>query len=224
MIRAIHDRLRTWEQSDSVKFIVFNGSGGKAFCAGGDLTQVTDAAEGQSSFIRPEYELDSYIANYPKPSIAIWDGITMGGGVGLTINCTHKVATDKFTFAMPEVRTVNLREYLQLATDTSWQTKLGFFPDVGATQFLTKLPHYVGKYVALLAGRLSSGDATFCQLAQYYMPSNRIPDLMTILSTRTIHNVSFDLPHILHSLHEDPRTFAKLLANSPVLNFMSHLR
>jgi hypothetical protein len=108
MVRAIAAALDEWERDGDVDRVVFLGAGEKAFCAGGDIRRLYDLGragdhDAQRTFWREEYQLDRRIKNYPKPIVALVDGIVMGGGVGLAINATHRVAGERFAFAMPEL-------------------------------------------------------------------------------------------------------------------------
>ena len=137
--------------------VVLRGAGEKAFCAGGDIRLLYEMGKagdhaGQLAFWGEEYQLNARIRAYRKPIVALIDGIDMGGGVGVSINASHRVAGDRFVFAMPEVG-------------------IGFFPDVGATYFLPRLPHRMGWYFALTGLRAKAADAVAMDLAQTYVPS-----------------------------------------------------
>src|SRR5262249_16510942 len=126
MVRALRQQLDSWREDPGVTRVVVMGAGGRAFSAGGDLRQVY--ALGRSGhqeealiYWREEYALNSAIKHYPKPYVSLLDGIVMGGGVGVSVHGSHRLAGDKFLFAMPEVG-------------------IGFFPDVGATWFLPRMP------------------------------------------------------------------------------------
>jgi enoyl-CoA hydratase len=163
MVRVIAAALDRWECDDSVDRVVFLGAGERAFCAGGDIRRLYDLGragdhDAQRTFWREEYRLDRRIKAYPKPIVALIDGIAMGGGVGLAVNAAHRVASDRFVLAMPEVG-------------------IGFFPDVGATWFLPRLAHRVGVYLALTGLRADAGDALAFGLAQTFVPSAAFPAL-----------------------------------------------
>src|SRR4030042_6625637 len=126
MVRAMRRQLDAWRDDPAVTAVVIMGAGERAFSAGGDLRQVYDLGRGGRQeealiYWREEYALNTVIKYYPKPYVALLDGIVMGGGVGVSVHGSHRVAGDKFLFAMPEVN-------------------IGFFPDVGATWFLPRLP------------------------------------------------------------------------------------
>ncbi len=148
MVRALDAQLRAWETDGRVKRIVIEGAGDKAFCAGGDIRQLYDwglAMDPQFlDFYREEYLLNTYIKHYPKPYIALLDGIVMGGGVGVSVHGSHRIVTEATTFAMPE-------------------TGIGLFPDVGGTYFLPRCPGETGMYMGLTGARLKAGDAAICR-------------------------------------------------------------
>jgi 3-hydroxyisobutyryl-CoA hydrolase len=165
MIRKIVPRLQEWAKSDMANVVVFKGSGPKAFCAGGDVTALaidnTKGPEGQQKsidYFGLEYKLDHLIATYSKPSVAFLDGITMGGGVGLSIHSPFRIATEKTRFAMPE-------------------TTIGFFPDVGASFFLPRMPGGVGTYLALTSENLKGVNVFYAGVATHYIHSTSLPAL-----------------------------------------------
>ena len=145
MVRALADRLEAWASDPRVSRVIIRAAGERAFSAGGDIRALHDLGRaGRQAemlpFWRLEYRLNSYIKHYPKPYVALIDGIVMGGGVGVSVHGSHRVAGERFQFAMPEVG-------------------IGFFPDVGATWFLPRLPGEIGTYCALTGERLRVGDA-----------------------------------------------------------------
>jgi enoyl-CoA hydratase len=163
MVRALRCMLEKWAGDPAVTRVVIMAAGGRAFSAGGDIRALTDLGKaGQVDeavqFWRDEYPLNAYIKNYRKPYIAIIDGIVMGGGVGISIHGSHRVAGDKFQFAMPEVG-------------------IGFFPDVGATWFLPRMPGELGTYCALTGDRFNAADACASGVATHRVPSSRFPEL-----------------------------------------------
>jgi 3-hydroxyisobutyryl-CoA hydrolase len=163
MIRKIAPRLLEWEKSDMANVIIMKGTGEKAFCAGGDVAALAQwnkaGAEGQkrsTDYFALEYKLDHLIATYSKPFVAFMDGITMGGGVGLSIHAPLRIATERTVFAMPE-------------------TTIGFFPDVGASFFLPRMPGAVGTYLALTSERLSGPNVLLAGIATHYLHSSSLP-------------------------------------------------
>lgn len=161
MIQKIHPRLDAYAKAADAKIIIIAGEG-RAFCAGGDVATLAEsnkAGEYQvgKDYFAAEYRLDHAIATYPKPVVAIIDGICMGGGVGLSINAPLRVVSEKTVFAMPE-------------------STIGFFPDVGASRFLARLGN-VGKYLACTAHRLTGAQVVLAGLGTHYVPSERLKAL-----------------------------------------------
>jgi enoyl-CoA hydratase len=159
--------LSHWEDDPAIAVVVIEGEGERAFCAGGDIRMVWDAARrGDHGFnldvFRTEYRLNRRIHHYPKPYISLLDGICMGGGAGLSINGRWRVATERTRFAMPE-------------------TGIGFFPDVGATYFLNRCPGYVGLYLGLTGKQLGPADCLWAGIATHFVPSEMQADLRRAL-------------------------------------------
>src|SRR3990167_2553754 len=151
MLLAMHEALQRWADDREIKAVVVRAAPGRAFCAGGDLRWVYErhlANESYLQFFKDEYQLNSAIYHYPKPYIAFLDGITMGGGAGISINGSHCVATEQLLFAMPE-------------------TGIGFFPDVGGTYFLSHLPGKLGWYLGLTGARIGCDDCVAAGLVQH---------------------------------------------------------
>lgn len=170
MVRKIMPRLREWEKSQMANIIIMTGAGEKALCAGGDVAILAkqnkkgkDGQQESSDYFALEYQLDHLIATYSKPYIAIMDGITMGGGVGLSVHAPFRIATEKTVFAMPE-------------------TTIGFFPDVGGSFFLSRLDGEIGTYLALTSERLLGVQAFYAGIATHYVDSSVLAPLTTRLS------------------------------------------
>lgn len=154
MVQAMHEQLRAWESDEAVTRIVVRGAGGRAFCAGGDIRQIYELGRAGRfdetiAFWRSEYELDAYVKRYPKPYLALIEGVVMGGGVGLSLHGDVRVASENYLFAMPE-------------------TAIGYFPDVGMTYALPRLPGKTGTYLAVTGARIGAGDALAVGLATHY--------------------------------------------------------
>jgi enoyl-CoA hydratase len=137
---------------------VVEGGGDRAFCAGGDVRALYDARNDPAStyradFYREEYRLNRTIFRFPKPYVAVMDGITMGGGVGVSVHGSHRVVTERTLFAMPE-------------------TGIGLFPDVGGGHFLPRCPGAVGMYLGLTGARLKAADCLHAGIATHYVPSS----------------------------------------------------
>jgi len=164
MVRALAVQLAEWADDGSVTRVIVAAAGGRVFSAGGDLRALYDLARAGRehealAFWRDEYRLNALIKRYRKPYVAVVDGIAMGGGVGISIHGSHRVAGDGFSLAMPEVG-------------------IGFFPDVGATWFLPRLPGEVGTYCALTGKRVDAEDAVGTSLATHRVRSAQLPDLI----------------------------------------------
>ena len=164
MVRALRAQLDAWRDDPAITRVVVTAAGERAFSAGGDLRALYDAGragryEEALDFWRDEYALNAAIKHYPKPYVALIDGIVMGGGVGISIHGSHRVAGDRFQFAMPEVG-------------------IGFFPDIGATWFLPRLPGEIGAYCALTAERLRADDAVAGGVATHRVRSSRFAELV----------------------------------------------
>ncbi|XP_041663825.1 3-hydroxyisobutyryl-CoA hydrolase, mitochondrial isoform X1 [Cheilinus undulatus] len=162
MIRQIYPQLKKWESGNDTDIVIIRGAGGKAFCAGGDIRAVTDAGKVgdplAEDFFREEYILNNAIGTLKKPYIALIDGITMGGGVGLSVHGRFRVATEKTLFAMPE-------------------TAIGLFPDVGGGYFLPRLQGKLGLFLALTGFRLRGRDVQRAGVATHFVESKMIPEL-----------------------------------------------
>ena len=159
MVREMAGVLDRWENDARVSCVIVKGVGDKAFCAGGDIRILYDLGKAgrhaeQLCFWREEYRLNRRIKLYPKPYLALASGIVMGGGAGLSLHGSHVIAGENFTFAMPE-------------------SGIGFFPDVGATFFLPRLPSHAGVYLALTGARMTCGDALAFGVARAHVPSAR---------------------------------------------------
>jgi enoyl-CoA hydratase len=166
MYRALAPMLRRWADDPEVHAVVIRGAGERAFCAGGDVRAIYEAGRGISGhreltsiFFREEYEIIRHIHRFPKPYLAIVDGITMGGGAGVSVNGAYRIATERTLLAMPE-------------------TSIGLFPDVGATRFLNLCPGHIGRYQGLAGVRLGPADALYCGFATHFVPRERVPALV----------------------------------------------
>jgi len=156
MCAAMLDALAAWEQDDAIEAVLIDHAEGRGFCAGGDIRMLAesgakDGAEARD-FFRTEYRLNHRLFTYPKPTVAFMDGITMGGGVGISLPCRYRVATENTRFAMPE-------------------TGIGLFPDVGGGWYLARLPGRMGQYLALTGHRLDGAECHALGLATHYLPS-----------------------------------------------------
>ncbi|MGA6222090.1 enoyl-CoA hydratase/isomerase family protein [Streptomyces umbrinus] len=157
MVAAIDRVLAAWEHTP-LSAVVLASAGTKAFCAGGDIRTIREHslagdAEASERFFASEYRLNARIAEYPVPVVSLIDGVCMGGGLGLSIHGSFRVVTERVVLAMPE-------------------TGIGFFPDVGASYFLPRLPGSIGMYLGLTGHRLDAADALYTGLATHFVPAD----------------------------------------------------
>jgi enoyl-CoA hydratase len=160
MYRILDPELVAWGDDPSVHAVLIRGAGERAFCAGGDVRAIYEAGRGKTQgltadFFREEYCLIERVYRFPKPYIALLAGITMGGGAGISVHGSHRIATERFLFAMPE-------------------TAIGLFPDIGATTFLNRCPGRIGRYLGLTGARIKAADALYCGLVTHYVPDERL--------------------------------------------------
>jgi len=173
MINALDQQLAEWEMANHIKAVVIRAAEGRAFCAGGDVRSVYERKLENdpklTEFFRDEYRLNRRIHNYPKPYIALINGIAMGGGVGISVHASHRIATDRLLFAMPE-------------------TGIGFYPDVGTTYVLSRLPHKIGYYLGLSGARISLSDCAAAGLIDYFVKAEQFPELIYALADTPFEN------------------------------------
>jgi enoyl-CoA hydratase/carnithine racemase len=159
--------LRSWAADPAVGAVLLDGAGERGLCAGGDIRALYDAVKSgdplPEKFWATEYRLNVLIARYPKPFVAVMDGMVMGGGVGLSTHAAHRIVTERSAVAMPEVG-------------------IGFFPDVGASFLLARAPGYAGTYVALTGDRMNAADAIYCGLADVHLAAAKLPALPEALA------------------------------------------
>lgn len=190
MCEAIRQHLTQWAQAKAIKAVIIAGAGDKAFCAGGDVRAIYDlrvkaGGYGEAShFFQQEYAMNLAIFHFPKPYIAFLDGITMGGGVGVSIHGSHAIATERLVWAMPE-------------------TRIGFFPDVGVCYHLAKLPGHIGAFLALTGERLQAADLYQFGLVKAVIASERLKDLETALITTPFSSDDFNaVTRIITEFHQ----------------------
>jgi 3-hydroxyisobutyryl-CoA hydrolase len=153
MLKALAEKYQRWEEDDSVDFIVLKGAG-RVFCAGGDLRMFYALGKSDESWkvmVYTKYWLDYHIATFKKPLVALWHGLVMGGGAGLSVAGTFGVATEKTIFAMPEAA-------------------LGLHTDCGSSYWLSRLPGSFGEFMALTGHRLDGAEMYACGLASHFVP------------------------------------------------------
>lgn len=162
MIRILHRQLQAWAEDSEILAVVLRANGEKAFCAGGDIRWLYDSykkADGQhDTFFVEEYALDQYIHAYPKPVLALMDGFVLGGGMGLVQGASLRVISERVKMGMPEVA-------------------IGYFPDVGGSHFLSRLPGELGTYLGVTGVQIRTADALYAGLADWYLPSDQFAEL-----------------------------------------------
>ncbi|XP_074599436.1 3-hydroxyisobutyryl-CoA hydrolase, mitochondrial-like isoform X2 [Brevipalpus obovatus] len=158
MTRKLYPQLRKWDMDSEMKMVIIKGTGDKAFCAGGDIKGYGVGSPAGLDFFREEYRLNNQIGSMAIPYVALINGIVMGGGVGLSIHGAYRVVTEKAVFAMPE-------------------TAIGFFPDVGGSHFLPRLPGKLGLFLALTGNRLQGRDLFKAGIATHFVCSERLDEL-----------------------------------------------
>ena len=162
MVHAMTAALQGWANDPAVECVIIDHAEGRGFCAGGDIRFLQESAlvggEAGRAFFHDEYQLNHLLFTYPKPVVAFMDGITMGGGVGISQPAKFRVATENTRFAMPE-------------------TGIGLFPDVGGGWYLSRLPGRVGAYLALTGARIDGADCLAVGLATHYLASDILADV-----------------------------------------------
>ena len=164
MVVKMQEVLNDWAVDPKVGVILVQGAGDRAFCAGGDIRRLAESSRNEGidycrNFFSSEFRLNRTVFRYPKPYISILDGITMGGGVGLSVHGQYRIATERMLFAMPE-------------------TGIGYFPDVGGSYFLPRCPGSIGMYLGLSGARLKVGDSLAAGVATHYLPSSGLDELI----------------------------------------------
>ncbi len=189
MVHAMTEALLAWKDDPEVHAVVVDAEGEKGFCAGGDILMLHNSgkAGGEDAwrFWHDEYQLNTLIKEYPKPYISLIDGITMGGGVGISVHGSYRVAGDRTVFAMPE-------------------TGIGFHPDVGGAYFLPRLPGEIGMWMGLTGARLKAADCVAAGLATHYAPSERQAELIEALEAADLAGDEDALEDILEAHSGDP--------------------
>ena len=159
MVQAITRALQDWQSDPGVKLILIDHAEGRGFCAGGDVVTIAKSAEGHGragqTFFFEEYRMNHLMYTYPKRGVVFMDGITMGGGVGISCPCKYRIATERTMFAMPE-------------------TSIGLFPDVGGGRYLSRLRGRIAQFLALTGARLDGAECLALGLATHFIPSERL--------------------------------------------------
>lgn len=209
MIIAISQQLKEWQNDDDIKMIIIRSLSEKAFCAGGDIRQIYEKGQqgdlSVSDFFWDEYRLNWQIANCSKPYLALMNGITMGGGCGVSVYASHRVATENLLLAMPE-------------------TGIGFFPDIGASYFLGLLPKPLGHYLSLTGSKIDVNAAIELGLVDYHIEQTQydalIEDLKTIQWNENPHLL---VSEVLDRYHQ-PTTLSNLSKETPLINtYFNHV-
>ncbi|MET1086426.1 MAG: enoyl-CoA hydratase/isomerase family protein [Arthrobacter sp.] len=168
MVGMLLGQLRAWADDDGVATVLVRGAGERGLCAGGDIVAMYEdipAGGGRTAdFWQAEYRLNSLISRYPKPYVALMDGLVLGGGVGISAHGSVRVVTERTRMGMPE-------------------TTIGFAPDVGGTFLLSRSPGEAGTHAALTGAHLSAADALYLDLADHFVPSARLGELTAALET-----------------------------------------
>ncbi|MEV0261750.1 enoyl-CoA hydratase/isomerase family protein [Streptomyces sp. NPDC050617] len=171
MVRRVDEALTGWANDPAVQTVVITGAGERGLCAGGDIRSIhEDARTGgtaSAAFWRDEYRLNARIARYPKPYVAVMDGIVMGGGVGVSAHGSVRIVTERSRIAMPE-------------------TGIGFVPDVGGTYLLALTEGELGTHLALTGAQVGAEDALLCGLADHFVPHDEVPRLLDDLAARPV--------------------------------------
>jgi len=162
MCRTLTEALLLWQGDPGVELVIIDHAGERGFCAGGDIRMLAESGAGDGrearEFFFTEYRLNELLFRYPKPVAAFMDGVTMGGGVGISRPARYRVATERTTFAMPE-------------------TGIGLFPDVGGGWYLSRMPDHIGLWLALTGARIGAADCELLGLATDYVESARLAEL-----------------------------------------------
>ncbi len=167
MCQAMTQALLDWRSDPGVELVILDHTGERGFCAGGDIRMLAESGAGDGRLAREfffvEYRLNHLLFTYPKPVVALTDGVTMGGGVGISLPSRYRVATERTTFAMPE-------------------TGIGLFPDVGGGWYLPRLPGSAGRWLGLTGERIKGPDCRALGIATHYVESARLEDLKAALA------------------------------------------
>ncbi|XP_058798102.1 3-hydroxyisobutyryl-CoA hydrolase, mitochondrial [Phymastichus coffea] len=187
MVQKIFPVLKKWESTKDL--VIIKGIGDKAFCAGGDVKSIVlplskpFGSKLGENFFREEYTLNHLIGTYKKPYVALIHGITMGGGVGLSVHGKYRIATEKTLFAMPE-------------------TAIGLFPDVGGTYFLPRLQGKLGMFLGLTGYRLKGVDVLHAGIATHYVSSDKLEDVTTELLSENSNIDAVLKPYLLENVKQ----------------------
>ncbi|WP_313505323.1 enoyl-CoA hydratase/isomerase family protein [Stutzerimonas kunmingensis] len=204
MVRTLRLHLDEWAEDSDVRAVVLRSCSEKAFCAGGDIRSLYESfkagANHHITFFQEEYALDQYIHEYPKPVMALMDGFVLGGGMGLVQGASLRVVTERVKMGMPEVG-------------------IGYFPDVGASFFLSRLPGAAGAYLGLTGNQISAADALYIGLADWCIKSSQFEKLDRYLDSMTwTRNPKEDLRGLLSKLATNQLSGSELESMRPVID------
>jgi len=213
MIDAIAAALNRWEHDPRIAHVIVRQGASRAFCAGGDIRTLAAQITAQKwqevdAFYRREYHLNRRIKRYPKPYIALIDGIVRGGGVGISIHGRYRVGSEKLAFAMPEVG-------------------IGLFPDVGGTYFLPRMPGRLGLYLALTGERIALADALYAGVLTHHVPGTEFPALIDALAAGDDSGAILDAfcqKAGTAPLEDRMAELSRLLSGNSLPELMAHLR
>ena len=184
MCQALTSALMAWRETEAIDLVLIDHAGDRGFCAGGDIRAMAEHGahdpKAGAEFFLHEYRMNDLLQRYPKPVAAVMDGVTMGGGVGLSAYATYRVATERTLLAMPE-------------------TGIGLFPDIGAGWLLARLPGEIGTWMALTGARLKAADLLYLNLCTHHVPGDRLDRLKAALLTNP-----HEARRILARFHDDP--------------------
>ncbi|WP_371377517.1 enoyl-CoA hydratase/isomerase family protein [Thalassotalea aquiviva] len=209
MVKSLYPKLKSWQQDDNIVAVVLQGTGSKAFCAGGDVVhlyhnlpnQQGDSAPDVEAFFTDEYKLDFLIHTFEKPFIVWGHGIVMGGGLGLMVGGSHRIVTENTKIAMPEI-------------------SIGLYPDVGATYFLNKMPDNCGLFLGLTGATMNAADAIYTNLADNFITNDKKSEfIMKLIMINWCESLALNhqrVSHLLHDLEE------KCMVHIPGSNVKKH--
>ena len=218
MVRNIKNNIKSWENDKEISGVIIKGAGEKAFCAGGDIVSVYHAKNDINNdlsdlFFREEFLLNIAIKNFTKPWISLLNGISMGGGLGLSVHGSHRLVTNKTIAAMPE-------------------TAIGYFPDVGGGYFLSRMPHSLGPYLALTGNTLGEDDCLFSGIATHKVENNNIEEIEAkVLDLKSYDKLNveeilkdYTLEREISSLEKNRDLIEKHFSNSKLIDVFKSLK
>ena len=198
MVRQMTAALVEWIADPGLRLVLIDHAEGRGFCAGGDVVTIANAVQSDEAtaraFFFEEYRLNHLMYTFPKPGVAFMDGVTMGGGVGISCPCRFRVATERTVFAMPE-------------------TTIGIFPDVGGGRYLSRLRGRLAQYLALTGARLTGAECKRLRLATHYIPSERLEEVKANLAADP-----YRAEAILDAAEADDLPPAPILARMPLID------